>query len=667
MVASILSCPKCSMLILEDTAICPGCHHVLKSDHAELAEQVIAQSERFDGSDEIACRECQAMNRRSLVRCWQCGAFMREDIERIFQEMQSRPSAIIDAHELHVEQNAPGDSGVMEASAFDDDDEDDFELSEDYSMFVAANDPDEIGTLAETTEFDLADGPLPMLHDPDAVADVDASASAKSANVESGLSKARRRPIEELDEEDELLRMAVREEREHNRQSAKRKRGAAKGTFLMKGPCGDCKIRVQNYHQGMMGQCPKCALPFMVPILAKPKAATAEKSAAGKTGAGEPLSPEHRIEAARWHEIVTKKFKPKPDLLAKQGETVDLFSRSEGLLIVWPEKKGLMGPNAKQTAQTRTAIIAHLQAGDPLEKLPATRHELISPELLAGARLIQPAPAEQEDFTGGVKLFATGTITIEIPSPAVSTELSDIEAQAAEAASTAAASAMKFAKKTPKAKKAKAPKPKAPVEPPIRCLTLTLSQYRRLRQWLVALLSTPDVLLLPELPLEDATETYRCQFSEQEFVALTGAEWYQADPATPTTTVGWQCQCGKIAISEQARVEHKFGGGKPAGLAKAKCPGCEQNFGQQPLVHLTSVVAPPPPVPETTADDKQPAAATADEPRATAPPADTPATPNTDPAATTAESTPAPAEVTDTSENKEKPKSRFGMFSRGKK
>ncbi|MCA8983204.1 MAG: hypothetical protein KDA76_05535 [Planctomycetaceae bacterium] len=618
MIASILACPKCNTLIMEDTVICPGCHHVLKPDHAPLAKKIVAASPKYDGSQEVACRECEAMNRPGQVRCWQCGAFMQEEMERIYIAMQARPAEVISSSEFVVQQDPPGIAETA-APAFAEDD--DFDLADEISMYEG-----------------------PSREAEDVATEIPAHESVEEQAESSEIPQLDLADEEEPEEDEELLKLAEREERESNLQSVRRKRSIPKGTFLIKGPCGDCKIRVQNYHQGKMGQCPKCQLPFVVPILPKSE----PKSAKPQEAATASLPDEEIIEAGRWNELVLKKFKPKQDLLAAKGQSVDLIRRAEGLLIVWPGKKGSIGGNAKQMEQSRKEIRNFVASGQPLDKLPAARHELIPLEQLAQIRFVQPVVSE--DFTGGIRLFGEGWIGLEIPAPPVA---GPEVAEAAEAASAAAAAAQKFSKKKPpKPKKVKVVKP---VEPPVRCLVLTLTQYRKLREWLVSATGQPECLTHPELPLENITRTWTCALSEQEFESLDHGACYQANPATPVTTVGWLCQCGAVAISEAARVSQKFGGKKPAGLAKVKCPGCEQKFGCHPLVHLTDIVAPKPAEaePAAKADSAAPS-----KPEATAAAESTAATPEA------AAETPTPAEEQETSKPR---KGLLGLLSRRKK
>jgi len=547
MIASISSCPKCNSLILEDTKLCPHCNHVLKEGAEHLKEVYSSTNDRYDGSGEAPCRECGADNRKGLVRCWQCGAFLKEEMEKLYQEMQLRPAAIITSEEVDDDPNS-----VHDIETFEDhsppDSGDDFELDDDFQMMEGSWEP-EGGEISSFDDDDEAEAPpTATIDQPDEDTDAD----------------------EEADEDEELLKLAETEEREQTRQHGRRKKTNVKNTFMILAPCG-CKIRVQKYHQGQMGLCPKCKVPFVVPVLKQPEKKTA---AAKEESKPEPLADELTVLDAHWHEIALKKFKPKANALKGKGEKVDLIRWNDQILVVWPKQKGVKGNAAKQAETVRLNVASHLKGGRPLMALPTDRHEAFSAEQLVSLEVVQPGG--QAQFTTGVEVFGPGTITIQFP--------------AAPPQPMGAAHPAAKAKKKPKKPK----KPTPPPEPPTRCVTLTLSQYRKFRTWIAELLNNPDALTVENVPLENKTLYYDCVLSEKTFEALESPEWYQADDALPVVEVGWHCQSCEAAVSEEQRVEQKFGGKKPAGLAKAKCPKCEENFGTNPLFHLKSVVAPEP-------------------------------------------------------------------------
>ncbi len=547
MISSISTCPKCKTLILDDTLICPQCHHVLQEGADHVADVYTSSDDRYDGSNEIACRDCKAMNRKGLVRCWQCGAFMQEDMEKVYQEMLLRPAAIIEEDDVQVQEitakTQPSD--ITEIPSIGDDEEDDFELDVSFDMVEA-----------EENWF-------PDSHH-DAPAFDDDEEEVESTAV------AQKEP--EVEEEEDLLKLAEKEEKELSRQKSRKKKAAPKNTFLIQGPCGDCKIRVQRYHQGEIGQCPKCTLPFLVPIIDKPK----DKKAV-KQSKKEPLPENLRIEGVRWHEIAIAKFKPKANALKGKGETPDLIRWKEDLIFVWPKQKGVKGKPAEQAEIVRQNVADYLQTGRPLQALPTDRFEVITKGQLSQLFLVQPP--YDNNFTNGEQVFGPGVFAIELPpAPVVASETPH--------------PSLTQTKPGKKPKKPKKPAP--PKEPPTRCVELTLSQYRKLQGWVSEIIEQDDFLRMDGIPFQTETIKHTCALGEHEFESLVSPEFYQADPVLPVVEVGWLCQCGEVAICEEHRAEQKFGGKKPAGLVKAKCPKCEQKFGKNPLFHLKSVVAPEP-------------------------------------------------------------------------
>ena len=562
MTSAITACPKCQTLVLDDTELCPHCHFVLIEGADHLVKLYSTADSKYDGSKDVPCRECEAMNRDGLVRCWQCGAFLREEIEHVYQEMKAHPVEAVQV-ESAVEQSENQSEAVAKQEAevpfadFSDDDDDDFELSEEVNMFQ-----------------------------------VDEAVEPDSTSQESADSKenAEQKQEDDAEEEKNLFDLAVTEQKESQGKAGKRKQLPRHRTFLVKCPSCSSNVRVQNYHQGKTGHCPKCSLPFMVPVLTPPKKKpSTKKGAKAKVEVG--VLPENQIIASvSWYEIKEKNFKPKAKSLAGKGEKVDIILRDGGLLFSWAEKKGLMGASAASTEKTRGEIAGHLLASKPLDKLPCSRNELIPIDQLEQIKFAWPAvdaETPEENLLAGIAIFGEHAIAIQLPNLPMPT-VEDAE----NSPETPAHPGLMQSKKKGKAKKPKKKKVKAPEVPPIRFLTLTISQYRKLRGWLEKSTNQQGFLLHAAIPQQDVVQQWKCELSGEEFDALASADFYLEDSAIQTTTVGWACQCGEVMISEKARAEQNFGGKKPAGLAKAKCPKCEQKFGQHPLYHLTSIVAP---------------------------------------------------------------------------
>src|SRR5690606_9332506 len=90
--------------------------------------------------------------------------------------------------------------------------------------------------------------------------------------------------------------------------------------------------------------------------------------------------------------------------------------------------------------------------------------------------------------------------------------------------------------------------------------------------------------------------------------------YYEADPELETVLVGDRCEACGIAVSEEGRQKEKLGGKGGKGIAKAKCPKCEQKMGNVPLYTLKSLTEQPAEASESADESAQqtPAEATTD-------------------------------------------------------
>ena len=84
---SIVSCPKCGTLLLNDTAQCHRCKHVLRPEQAAKFRDVSLPSDAAVQEDLEKCKQCGETYRKGLVRCWSCGAFTRPEIEEAYYRL----------------------------------------------------------------------------------------------------------------------------------------------------------------------------------------------------------------------------------------------------------------------------------------------------------------------------------------------------------------------------------------------------------------------------------------------------------------------------------------------------------------------------------------------------------------------------------------------------
>src|SRR4051812_8950303 len=96
MSVSIIACPSCKTFVLPDTAQCPNCHHVFDEKRAPVdpaAPQAPSANETAE--EEVPCPGCNELVRKGLVRCWNCGTFMQQDIAETYRRMQISPPKVI--------------------------------------------------------------------------------------------------------------------------------------------------------------------------------------------------------------------------------------------------------------------------------------------------------------------------------------------------------------------------------------------------------------------------------------------------------------------------------------------------------------------------------------------------------------------------------------------
>ena len=94
------------------------------------------------------------------------------------------------------------------------------------------------------------------------------------------------------------------------------------------------------------------------------------------------------------------------------------------------------------------------------------------------------------------------------------------------------------------------------------------------------------------VPLTDTYTELKCHYSEETLRALEHVEFYQADPKIKLKLIGRKCAACGLAVSEDARKKEKIGGANGKAIAKAKCPKCQQKFGNISLFGLEEPATP---------------------------------------------------------------------------
>lgn len=596
MAIQIINCPSCDTFLLDDTAECPECGHVVHAVRAEETQRRSLPTDAAVDDDMEACPKCGETCRQGLVRCWSCGSFLKAEIEASYlSRRKSAPISTVQTFDLEViEESSVSDAAPARRRhlatpesflaaaplASEEDQDDDFELAGDVHMSEADDDAfdlaDTVQLRMEGDDSQFADEPTFRQQEPAYSLLGTASAKLHPAMVEelSGgdldtiplmspetssetnpiadtfapLAPAKVEPAApaapDVSADDELLKIAAAEEVEIARA---RKGATSQPTFVVFCPQGH-RIRVREKFRGKSGKCPKCESAFVVPSKPKPNAkkktdpelAVITGSAAGTGRFAEWLTD------IRLHTVVPEKLKLKADSLLNDFQPVDVgLSANELLLVTLVGSAGMFGSNLKKKPAIRSAMLEHLAKPDAtLDGLAVATKRQYAKETLAQLTLVQPAPLDSESLFGNIPVFGGGRIAVRLPK----------------------SSEDKYA----------------------QYLSFVLSEFRTFTQALHSVCGIEGFGTNTEIPLTDHYETFKCHYSENPVRDLASIGYYRNDPNFKIEIGGWKCAgCGLI-VSEEARKKEKLGGLNGKGLAKAKCPKCTQKFGSNALVQLAA-------------------------------------------------------------------------------
>ena len=532
---------------------------------------------------EDRCPECGEMVRRGLVRCWNCGSFMRGEIAAHYSKMRRETPEVAfqPLPELRDDGtfSTPDPAGGGQPVAATDDDfellggfgeadaappgDDGFELSGQFGESAPrpAADADEIELLPEDPPDDPPPPPAAEADDADADGGQTygiAGSPEQAEPPDADAKPARRPPPDEPEEDhsvatagDALLQLAMTDPGVGGRGAAGLLK--TKSGWVVRCPAGHA-VRVKARHAGKVGRCPTpgCGLRFFVPDQIADDPDDPGESDAGDAGAKRPAAPDPLAAGAytvwiadvRLHEADPAKTKHKPGVLEKAFVPADLAVSPDAVLVVGlvGKKGGPFGLGKGKPEEVRESVRAKLEERGRTADLPG-EHLLFSDANVGEFLLEQPNPYAHESLFGGEPVFGPGRVALRLPT------LGGTDGG------------------------------KRPF------LSLTLTQFRRLarafadRGWV-------EDLGAGIVPTEDEKETVTGHFGEQEFAVLKDPALAEADPEIDTEIAGYRCGSCGIAVSEASRRKEKIGGAAGKSLEKAKCPKCGETFGRNPLVRL---------------------------------------------------------------------------------
>lgn len=588
----IVSCAHCGTYLLQDTAQCHACGHVIDQRSAAPMRQIKTRDLPTDSAvagDMQACPNCGETCRTGLVRCWSCSTFLRPEIEESYRRKQqafrhqrehidlpvleatilTEDDAVQQRNEVVESSYLPRPYAVEESGG-----DDDFDLSSDatfltedsYSLQSEAparssadtatpmdaetfslmySESEDMDSAAEAPAAIEPLAPVPTLEKP-AAAEPAIQISSAEPPVQAAEPPPSKQEVETAQAED-LLKIAADEEQDIKKV---RKTLRSKDSFVIYCPQG-CRIRVKERHRGRAGKCPRCQCEFVVPRKAAPR--KTEEAAP----AVEPvLASRYKkwLDDIRLHTVDPQKLRIKADSLLNECQAVDVGFAAEDVLLA-TLIAGKFGANAKKIPPVRQAMIAHFLKQGTVDQLTVAAKKLIPKDLFPQFVVAQPTPAGTESLFSDIPVFGTNRIAVRVP--------------------------------------------RTPDSPHPQYLSFCLSEFRAFAEGLRSVCGIEGLGTNTEIPLTDEYATFKCALSGAPVKELTKLNYYVKDPGFKLEVTGWRCSGCKIVISEAARVEAKLGGANAKGIAKAKCPKCTQKFGDNPLYQLVMPASEAPAASET--------------------------------------------------------------------
>jgi len=340
--------------------------------------------------------------------------------------------------------------------------------------------------------------------------------------------------------DDDLLSIAIQEERELKKRRGDKIAERQRKMMLMPCTCG-AWIRVSEDQAGKVVRCRQCKQPVNVPQIRRKAEKKESRLAVAKLAV-------KWIENVQFFRIAPTSIVLKPGSVADKFVEADVAVTDSQIVVIaftGPDKKkrGLLGKapkidRAEQRKQIREQVVA---VGD-FSTLTDVEVHFISAEQVPEIRLVQPILKAHESMFAGVPVFGEGRIAIFLPIA------SDGGLQA--------------------------------------YCSQSLTTFRGLHE----VLKTNFKLELPAtengVPDAEKTDSLNCFINQSRVESVRGLSYYQQDSAFELELSGYRCKSCTAVISEEGRKKNNLGGANGKGIAKAKCPKCSGKMGEELLYRI---------------------------------------------------------------------------------
>ena len=607
-------------MLLGDSASCPHCGHVLDAARASEFISLIPSEALEDSEQEEPCPQCGERVRVGMVRCWNCGSFIHQEMEAAYREMQATPSPIVysplPGHDVPASDHAPisepeptpeqfdpdsgsGDDGDFElagtVSTYDDDssfelkipgqgwentapepaheadarpdhrhtDDDPTDSDDGYELQVPVEASTDSGEAEQEPEMEFGELAEPAAEQDPAGEQPDEAATSADVGAEDAGSPdaaaaidAGGTPHSVTTAGDVLLAAALAEEHESARRPARRSKGG-KGD---KEEGAGLVVFCPNGHRIQVQDRYRGRAgrcPRCKALFVVPDK-TAPLAAA--PAAGEPAAPQ--AEAAATTGVTAGNYKNWLFDLKLHQVVPTKLKLKPGSLTNEYDTADVGFSESEIVVATVFKGGGAFRAASERKKKPLARESMLAH--LSAKKSVSKLPVPAHLLIQGSEASQ-----LKVVQPAPPDEESLF-------AGVPVFGPGRVAVRLP-----------GVGEGGLRqYLSFTISEFRRFSELLATLSGITEFGANLGIPLTVRFAEAKCHYSDVALQIAQDLEWYRNDPAFKLVLIGRKCQGCGLVVSEDARKKEKIGGVSGSSIAKAPCPKCKAKFGTNSLFGL---------------------------------------------------------------------------------